>query len=222
MVKRKVKNVRVSKKSAGKKVMKKVAKKASGKKTKKISKNSKNKQATEPGIDRFIRKAAYAGMASLFLSLLVAYISSFESYFDVVRFIFITVLATIFSVWYMLGYARLGKKAHLPWLRNASYAIIVLTVIDVLILIFMSIAKMPQNKVVSTGIIMMYGVLAIAFGIGVYGLRRKLGRFARVTGILNILGGVLMISIVFVGLGVLLVLFTEILNITVLFKGARW
>ena len=67
----------------------------------------------------------------------------------------------------------------------------------------------------------LYGVLQLIFGIGIYQLENKLGPLAKITGILEIIVGACLASAVFVYLGVFLLIPTLIVEVLLLYKIVR-
>ena len=173
--------------------------------------------------DDGLRRAAYAGVVALFLSVILAYIGiqGIETRSRLFFYLAFMVIATFFSIVYLLGFARLGKLAKNSILRNVAYMFIALTVIDISYLFIITTLKRPEHPYAAVVFLFFYGALAIMFGKGVWDLKDKLGRLAKVTGVLNMIAGLLTLSFFLAGFGVLLALFTEILNILILIRSSK-
>jgi len=219
---------KVSKDTAKKKPVKKrkTAKKASKKKAMHARPKSAADVCTSYGDDS-MRRAAYAGVAALFLSVIIAYmgIQGIETKARLFFYLAFMVIAVFFSIVYLLGFARLGKLAKDSILRNAAYMFVALTVIDMCYLLIITTLKRPEHHYAAVVFLFFYGAIAIMFGKGIWDLKDRLGRLAKMTGVLNMIAGLLTLSFFIsegiAGFGVLLALFTEVLNILILLRSSR-
>ncbi|MFC1755207.1 hypothetical protein ACFL96_17755 [Thermoproteota archaeon] len=204
--------------------MKRSRKKTSKKKA--VNKKAKRTTKKKPVIKRpdvRLRRAAYSGVVALILSLMIAYMGfiTIDSKSQLINYMGIMAFAAFFSILYLFGFARLGKRAKNSTLWNAAYMLIALTVVDIGYLLIITSLNRPEHPYASAVFLFFYGAIAIMFGKGVYDLKAKLGRLAKATGIMNMIAGVLTLTIVLAGFGILIALFAEFLNIAVLFRSSE-
>ncbi|MBU0461313.1 MAG: hypothetical protein KJ574_01870 [Nanoarchaeota archaeon] len=211
-------------KSAARSMEKKTAKKRAPPKKKAVE-----MKAPTGGVRRndTLLRAGYSGIIYLLLSLLIIFMSMMlvETRSQIVNYLLVMVVATTFSVVYMLGYARFGKLAKNNILMKASYLFVALMIIDLAYMLIMTAMGLPAHPYVAAIVMFFNGGIGVMFGKGIWDLRETFGRLAQTTGMLNIFAGILMLIFILNpavgGFGVLLALFTEILNIAIIFKASK-
>ena len=132
--------------------------------------------------------------------------------------VFVEAILYIYFVW---GFKIIGDKLKNK-LLSISSILIIASAILLHISVFFDQKFTPLVNVLISGIILVItGALSIPFGIGLLRLKDKFGNLAKAVGILNIITGISLITIIFFFVGLLIFIPLAILEIILMFKAAE-
>jgi transcriptional regulator with XRE-family HTH domain len=143
------------------------------------------------------------------------------SFFNKALYVSIKIISTISFALFFLGFYTIAKRFNKRLLKIVIVLLITFFVISNSFDIF-SIHFTGESIAVSIIIeSILFGVLQLIFGIGIYQLENKLGPLAKISGILEIIVGACLASVLFVYLGVFLLIPTLIVEVLLLYKIVR-
>jgi len=125
------------------------------------------------------------------------------------------------GIYFMWGFIIIGEKTKNKLLVISSYIWIILTVImGGFDLLFQN--KTPMMEIIfGLAVFILIGGASIPFGIGVLKLKKKFGALATAVGVLNIITGVSLLTIILFFIGLLLIIPLTVLEIILMFKAAE-
>ncbi|MEQ6122744.1 helix-turn-helix transcriptional regulator [Pseudotenacibaculum sp. MALMAid0570] len=109
---------------------------------------------------------------------------------------------------FLRGYHKIGKLVQNSTLVLASYIYFVLEIIITILMVFTSFSSFSNYAEMSITVVaisMLFGISELVLGIGIMKLKEQLGSYPQVIGIIKIVLGVLLISVVFAPLAGFLV-----------------
>jgi hypothetical protein len=132
---------------------------------------------------------------------------------------FFIMLANLpFFIIVFLGWAELGRRFRKPLLKDAAYASMALFIAIMVVSFAYLVLRMQY---LSTYTFALSGIISIFLGAGILGLSGKLGSLARSVGILEIIGGIAAVSIVFVLASLVLAIPIAILESVLFLRAYR-
>lgn len=136
-------------------------------------------------------------------------------------YVIILLLYTITYVVFIYGFVLLGRENNLRLLTNMSYVLIASGILSPILFIGIPIYFEINELLLSIITVVSSGVISIPFGFGLLKLKDKFGDIAQVSGVLNIVAGFLLCSVILSIFGALLLLPTAIIEIIILYKASR-
>lgn len=133
-------------------------------------------------------------------------------------YILVKVLVLLSFVFFIRGFIIVGHRQKNKLMLFSAYLYLFVLVIDYSIDIFSAGLGSSELDETLIGKAWMYGVTAVAFGVGLLRLRDVLGRSAEFAGIIEIVIGIAFLSIFLFMAGLILMVPAEILEIYILFK----
>jgi len=136
-------------------------------------------------------------------------------------YIVIKLVSAISFVLFFLGFYTVAKVYNNQLLKMITLLLIILFVMSNAIDV---ISMHLLNETIAIRIViecMVFGGLQLVFGIGILQLKNKLGQLAQVNGILEIVVGASLATVIFASLGVFLLIPTIIVEVILLYKLAR-
>lgn len=140
---------------------------------------------------------------------------------DATGYIVVKVLVAISFLFFIRGFIIIGHRHRKPILTLSAYiyALVLLLDYSVDIYLYATSAEINEARLVSKGI--MYGFVVIVFGIGLLRLEDVAGRPAIIAGFLEIIIGILFLTVILFMGGLALLTLAEILEIYILYKYAE-
>jgi transcriptional regulator with XRE-family HTH domain len=143
------------------------------------------------------------------------------SFLNRVLYVSIKIISAISFALFFLGFYTIARRFNKRFLKIVIVLLITFFVISNSFDVF-SIHFTEESIAVSIIIeSILFGVLQLIFGIGIYQLENKLGPLAKISGILEIIVGACLASVLFVYLGVFLLIPTLIVEVLFLYKTVR-
>lgn len=144
-----------------------------------------------------------------------------ESLLNTSIYVGIKIVSSISFVFFFLGFYTISKVYNNQLLKVITILLMSLFVISNTIDVF-SINLLDESIAIRIGIeCMVFGGLQLAFGIGILQLKNKLGQLAQVSGILEIVVGASLATVIFAALGVFLLIPTIIVEVILLQRLSR-
>lgn len=174
-------------------------------------------------MNKVLRNCAISGILSLIVSIPVIIfllLKAFKKLNDSMAIPFY-VSYTIYIILYVIfiwGFKIIGNKTKNKLLTISSYILIVASIIFYLVDMFQFDTS---NIFVSLAALFLLGALTIPFGIGILKLKEKFGPMATTVGILNIIEGASLATIILSFIGIIVLIPTIILEIILMFKIAN-
>lgn len=177
--------------------------------------------------ENYLRLAFIAGIVSLFLGFVMAGLDIQRSYGDLsvltkVVYVSLKLILTILSVLYLGGYVVLGGKFKNHILTISSlisiFAIAIFSFYEIFSLFYNSIEK----QTVDGGKSIVFGIIVIVFGIGLFRLNKSYGRSVMFASIFNIISGFFFLSVIFWFVGSILTIPAQIFEIVILYKAFKY
>jgi transcriptional regulator with XRE-family HTH domain len=143
------------------------------------------------------------------------------SFLNMVLYTSIKIVSAISFALFFLGFYTIARRFNRKLLKIVIVLLIALFLIRNFIDVF-SIHFIDESIAVRIIIeSILFGGLQLIFGIGIYQLENKLGPLAKISGILEIIIGACLASVLFVYLGVFLLIPTLIVEVLLLYKIVR-
>lgn len=131
-------------------------------------------------------------------------------------------LPFLISLFFFLkGYHKIGKMTQNNTLVGGVYVYFALEFIITIILLTLAAYSFEEDIVeIMSGIVMLmlYGISELVLGIGVMKLKEYLGSFAQIIGILKIVNGIMLITIIFAPIGGFLVILVLIMEVILIYN----
>ncbi len=177
-------------------------------------------------LNKNIKIAGIAGIIALVLSIpsnILSILIAFDIKSDLItNLLIITLLiATILNITFLRGFVLTGTKIKNSFLVKASYIVAVATIIYVGGGITSIFIPSLENMLVGIGLLWIYGISSIIFGIGLLKSKNSLGNLAMWAGVLDIISGITYISVILFFVGVMISYIAMILEIMILFKTSK-
>lgn len=160
----------------------------------------------------------YAAYASL-IYLIAYFIEAYLTFFQPAAALYpLQLLQVLLSIITYLGWMEVGRRFKNQLLFNVSLVAVWLVPIAGLLNIFLSTAgSMNLIYYVVSGLVM--GIIVTVFGKALLGLRKRFGDIARVTGWLDIIMGVCLLSFILLPIAVIIMPPIILLEALLLFKA---
>jgi len=181
-------------------------------------------------MDKNIRNAGIFGIINLIFVIPLTLTEIARTMFSVttrfiVIYILINLIYMISSILFIRGFVIIGKKLKINSLIKSSYSLIIYSIfLSVFIIIFRMLnfsASKSFSLVSSIILLIIGGIIPIFFGISLLKLKKKFGRIATATGVLNIISGTGMATVVLIFISMLVLLPLYILEIILLFRASK-
>ncbi len=133
----------------------------------------------------------------------------------------IKIISSISFVFFFLGFYTIAKVYNNQLLKMITLLLITLFALSNTIDV---IGLQLLDETIAIRIViecMVFGGLQLVFGIGIFQLKNKLGQLAQVNGILEIVVGASLATVIFASLGVFLLIPTIIVEVILLYKLAK-
>jgi transcriptional regulator with XRE-family HTH domain len=144
-----------------------------------------------------------------------------DSLLNTSTYIVVKTISAISFVLFFIGFYTVAKAYNNQLLKVITLLLMSLFVVSNCIDVF-SVHLMDETIAVRILIeCIVFGGLQLVFGIGVLQLKKKLGQLAQVNGILEIVVGVCLATVIFAYLSVLLLIPTIIVEIILLYRLAK-
>ncbi|CAM1363283.1 conserved membrane hypothetical protein [Tenacibaculum sediminilitoris] len=144
-----------------------------------------------------------------------------ESNFNVLIYVSIKVVSSVAFVLFFMGFLRIAKIYAHKLLEVVVYVFMLVYVLFEFYDIFLISFSKETIGVSLVAELLVFGVIQIIFGIGLLQLKSKLGTLVQVCGVLEIITGALLATIVLASLGLFLLIPTIIIEIIIVYKLAR-
>ena len=177
-------------------------------------------------MDKNIRNAGIFGIINLIFVIPIFLIEIARNIFPVttkliVISLIINLIYVISYILFIRGFVIIGKKLKISSLVKSSYAFIIISV-PLIIFQILNLSVLKIFSLVSSIIMLIVvGIIGIFFGISLLKLKKKFGKIATATGILNIIAGAGLASVVLIVIPILILLPSYILEIMLLFRASR-
>lgn len=144
-----------------------------------------------------------------------------ESIFNGVLYTSIKVVSSVAFVLFFMGFLRIAKIYAHKLLEVVVYVFMIVYVLFEFYDIFLINFSEEAIAISLVAELLVFGVIQIIFGISLLQLKNKLGTLVQVSGVLEIIIGAFLATIVLAYLGLFLLIPTVIIEIIVIYKLAR-
>ncbi len=136
-------------------------------------------------------------------------------------YIVVKTISAISFVFFFVGFYTIAKRYSRQLLKVITLLLMTAFVISNCIDVFTMqlIAETLAIRIVIECIV--FGALQVVFGIGILQLKSKLGQLAQVNGVLEILVGASLATVIFASVGIFLLIPTIIIEVLLLYKLAK-
>ncbi|WP_233131540.1 helix-turn-helix domain-containing protein [Tenacibaculum holothuriorum] len=143
------------------------------------------------------------------------------SYFNKITYTSIKIISSISFAIFFSGFIRIAKMYSYKLLEIIVYVFIIAFVIAELYDVFL--INSTSETLIITGIVelIIFGAIQIIFGLSLLRLKDKLGVLIQINGILEIITGACLATIILASLGAVFLIPTVIVEIIVLYRLAR-
>ena len=177
-------------------------------------------------MQRYLHYAANFGIISLLIGIPLGIIDILETLKEVQLmslnlYIAIYLISIIFYVLFIYGFVLLGKKIKNKKLTTASYLLIMGSVTLNLFQILTPFFPKLQGILYQALVLVALGIVSIVFGRALIKLQFQLGKIAKAAGVLNIITGISMITVVLSFVGVILLIPIYMMEIIILFRASK-
>jgi transcriptional regulator with XRE-family HTH domain len=136
-------------------------------------------------------------------------------------YMLVKTISAISFVFFFSGFYTISKRYNSQLLKVITLLLMTAFVISNCIDVF-SMYLMDETIAVRIVIeCILFGVLQLVFGIGILQLKSKLGQLAQVNGILEIIVGASLVTVIFASFGLFLLIPTIIIEVLLLYKLAK-
>ena len=177
-------------------------------------------------MDKNIRIAGIFGIINFIFIIPLIFVEIARNIFPlttmlIVIYIIINLIYTISYIFSIRGFAIIGKKLKINSLIKSSYALIIASILILIALILNLTVLKLFSLVFSIILLIVVGIMGIFFGISLLKLKKKFGSIATATGVLNIISGAGMITVILIFIPILIILPLYILEIILLFRASK-
>ncbi len=144
-----------------------------------------------------------------------------ESVFNKVFYIVVKIISSVAFVMFFSGFLKIAKLYTSRLLEIIVYVFMVMYVMAKFYEVF--IFNSSSEIIITTGIVeaMVFGIIQIIFGLALLRLKDKFGVLIQVNGILEIITGVCLATVILASLGMFFLIPTVIVEIILLYKLAK-
>ncbi len=177
-------------------------------------------------MNKEIRTAGIFGIINLIITIPILAIEVLKSLKIITGeyVVFYVIAYLIYIVTYVLfirGFVLVGKKLDLSFLINMSHLLIVGSIIWTVIQMFTPIFPQLEGLLYQIIVLFVFGAISIPFGISLLKLKKKFGGIATGAGVLNIIIGASLVTVLLSFIGVFLFFPAYILEIILLFNASK-
>lgn len=162
----------------------------------------------------------YAAYASL-IYLIAYFIEAYLTFFQPAAVLYpVQILQVILSIITYLGWMEVGRRFKNQLMLNVSLvAVWLVPIAGLLNIVLASAGSMNLIYAFVSGIFM--GIIVVVFGMALLGLRKQFGDLARVTGWLDIIMGVCLLSFLLLPIAVIIMPPIILLEAMILFRAYK-
>ena len=143
-------------------------------------------------MDKTIKYAMYAGIIVLILSVPVIICNLTYDTPGVQAILLYTIYYTA-GIIFMMGFKTIGEKTQNKPLKTTSYGIIAYLIVSILLILMQENIKNLTNEttraIIGSSMLIIYGVILIAFAISLFKLENQFGKIATATAITTMIAG---------------------------------
>ncbi|MDO6674634.1 helix-turn-helix transcriptional regulator [Tenacibaculum sp. 1_MG-2023] len=144
-----------------------------------------------------------------------------ESIFNVAIYTSIKVVSSVAFVLFFMGFLRIAKIYAHKLLEIVVYVFMIVFVLFEFYDIFLINFSEETIAISLVAELLVFGAIQIIFGMSLLQLKDKLGVLVQIGGVLEIVTGAFLATVVLVSLGLLLLIPTVIIEIIIIYKIAR-
>ncbi len=144
-----------------------------------------------------------------------------DSLFNIITYSSIKIVSSIVFVLFFMGFLRVAKIYSSNLLKTIVYIFMIAYVLSAILDVY-SISLANETVIVSAVIeLIVFGAIQIIFGLSLLQLKDKLGTLIQVNGILEIITGACLATVLLASLGLVFLIATVLIEIIVIYKFAR-
>ena len=177
-------------------------------------------------MSKTIKYAGVAGILSLVLAVPITIIEILKSFNNLGSgftslYIFVLLASLILYIIFIYGFKLVAEKYQNNLLRVSSYILIISAIIYYGYLVLTLISPNLDNIVIQILAVVIFGAASISFGIALLKLKPQFGSLATGAGVVEIITGASLLSVILSILGILLLIPLYILTSMILFRAAK-
>ena len=177
-------------------------------------------------MSRGLRAAAYAGILSLVVIAPEIFLEEMfrqqpERQWLALLVIAIYVVSVATTVLFYLGFCLLGRRFAAPAITYSSSLIILLNLVWYTFQVATLWRTSPYYSVFGGTVLVIFGLSKILFGYGIFMARDRLGRWATSIAVLEVVGGLFLLTVLWYLVGFVLSLVVTVLQIMLLLRLSR-
>lgn len=136
-------------------------------------------------------------------------------------YIVVLIIALGTYIYFIWGFKIIGDKTKNKLLTKSSYFLIIATILFYAVSFVIQDSSTLTQAIFGGSVLVLFGAISIPFGIGILKLKKEFGAIATAVGVLNIITGVSLITIILIFIGLLLLIPLIVLEIILMFKAAE-
>ncbi|MBI2148223.1 hypothetical protein HYU23_00940 [Candidatus Woesearchaeota archaeon] len=177
-------------------------------------------------MNKWLYSSAIFGIFSLMLAVPIGIIDTLKA-FDIIElgnsqiYLSIYILSILFYIIFVFGFILIGRKLNNKRLIYSAYLLILGSIILNLIQITSPFFPKLMGFAYQAATFLVLGMISVFFGSVLMKLNIELGNISKTAGILNIIGGISMMTIIFSFIGTILLIPIYILEIVLLFRVSK-
>ncbi len=135
-------------------------------------------------------------------------------------YIIVTIIGVLTYIYFIWGFKIIGDKTKNRLLIVSSYLLIIATIAFYIVSFILQGGSALTQALFGVGIIVLLGAVSIPFGMGLLKLKKQFGAIATAAGVLNIITGVSLVTVILAFIGLLVIIPLIVLEIVLMFKAA--
>ena len=177
-------------------------------------------------MNKTIKYAGVAGIFSLIFAVPVIFFEILKSLNKldgglVSVYIFVLLISLILYIVFIHGFKLVAEKYQNNLLRTSSYILIISAIVYYGYLVLTLISPNLDNIIIQILVVVIFGAASIPFGIALLKLKPQFGSLATGAGVIEIITGVSLLSVILSIVGILLLIPLYILTSMILFRAAK-
>ncbi len=177
-------------------------------------------------MNKTIKYAGIAGILSLILSVPVIIFEILKSLNKlegglISLYIFVLLISLVLYIIFIWGFKLVAEKYQNNLLRVSSYILIISAILYYGYLALTLISPSLDNVVIQILAVVVFGAASIPFGIALLKLKPQFGSLATGAGVIEIITGASLLSVILSIIGILLLIPLYILTSVILFRAAK-